>query len=165
MARIEDRKPGEERRGLEAVGLERLRHAEWELLAAGIGLLLVAVGTFGPWRTEQLSSTVGFGSDEGKFFILCVLVAGIAIWRAIEVRGGGELLLAMATATVIVAGAVRIVVNIANSDEELRAVFGDLPDNFEAPQAGWGLWLVLLGAFIALLCSGLALYRRSLMVA
>jgi len=169
VGRIEERAEGKQRRSLEALGLERLRDAEWQLRIAALGAVLVFIGVFGPWTKggpegSLVNAYFGSATDDGKLFLLCAVASGVALWRSIGRQGGPELIASAVAGLIILLGSLRDLDSIEGQDEQLGGFLDEgqselLPSTFSA----WGLWLVIAGGLIIVIGSTLAIHRRIVM--
>ena len=104
-------------------------------LLGGAGL--VAIGSIGPWVTSPLASASGTSGDGVFTLIGAVLIVGATLFTT-----GRRLLLAL----ILIVGAIGIY-DFVHEHDKVRSV---TLDGLQIYHVGWGLYLVVIGAVIAL---------------
>lgn len=120
---------------LAALGLDAVRRQIRELWPALVGIALAGVGVVAPWIDDPSGAVLGFLRDEGKFALLVLIAAAIAIWRYANGGRPGDLF------GLLLAGGVSLLVAVA----ELVQLDDGSGNQADSP-IGWGLWLYLIGA-------------------
>jgi hypothetical protein len=112
--------------------------AGMDVWTAGVlgALVLVVIGSFGPWVTSPLSSASGANGD-GKWTALLALIAAVQLVRG---HRGGAAIACVLIAAVAIYDAIHI--NHAVANVRFAGV--------QLDHVGWGVYVVIAGAVIAL---------------
>lgn len=115
-------------------------------IAAAIGAAAIVVGSFSPWLTvsSAFGSLTVNGTDESNDG-LATLVGGLIILALIvAAKYVGAIVVAFLTGAVLLYDLINVRNKISENEEE-----------FIQASVGWGLWLALVGAAVALVGTGI----------
>jgi hypothetical protein len=130
--------------------------ALFQIAAAGIASIVV--GSLGPWATF-LGFSIGGLDTDGTYTLAFGAMAGLALWRAWAIRTTGMMMGSAVLAGIVLATAIYDYQHIARGEgaDDARAE-GGLTGEIAASiigsvSVGWGLYLVLAGAGVAVAAS------------